>query len=108
MGIEVGERQFFAVDDALAGWVAENDGVGLEHAGDVGGGDFVEAGVQVQIDRGASHCEILVVNGEGYRLVGILLRCCKRHGKGCRYKKTFEPHNTPPGMTMCSVRQMEL
>ena len=55
---------FEDVNGALAGRIAEDDGVGLEAAGDVGGGDFVEAGVEIEIDGGAGDGEVLVIDGE--------------------------------------------
>ena len=52
------------LEDNFAGGVAENDGVRLELAGDVGGGDLVCAGGEVKIDDAAGDGEILIVDGE--------------------------------------------
>ena len=76
---------FDHVDGALAGGIAQDDGVGLEPAGDFGGGDFVEAGVQIEIDRGAGDGEVLVVDGEGDG--GGLLGRGERGGKRATTEK---------------------
>ena len=52
------------VDGGAARRVAEDDGVGLELAGDGGGGDVREAGCEAEVDRGADDGEVVVVNGE--------------------------------------------
>ena len=59
----------------LAGGIAEDDGVGLELAGDLGGGDFVCTGLECEIDRGAGDGEVLVVDGERDGRGGLLRDC---------------------------------
>ncbi len=60
-------------EGSFGGGVAQDDGVGLELAGDVGGGDLVEAGFEVEVDGGAGYGEVLVVDGEGDRGRAALL-----------------------------------
>jgi hypothetical protein len=56
--------------------VAEDDGVGLELAGDLGGGDFVVALPEVEIDGGAGYGEIAVVDRQRGSGGLVLLREC--------------------------------
>ncbi len=53
------------LEDGFASGIAEDDGVGFELAGDVGGGDLIGAGGEVEVDGGASDGEVLVIDGEG-------------------------------------------
>jgi hypothetical protein len=53
--------------ESLAGRIEEDDGVGFKMAGDVGGGDFVGASLEVEIVGGADDGEVLTVESEGYR-----------------------------------------
>jgi hypothetical protein len=57
----------------MAGRIAQHYGVGLEHAGDVGGEDFVTAGFQIKWDGSAGDGEVLIVDGERSRSGGGLL-----------------------------------
>ena len=57
---------------ALARRVAKNYRVGLKTAGDAVGRDLVDAGMQIEIEKGAGDGKVLVVNGERNRGCG----CC--------------------------------
>ena len=82
--------------DALAGRIAEDDRIGLEAAGDFGCGDFVLAGVKVEVDRGAGDGEVLVVDGERDWLDCGLLGDSERCGKEGEGNNEGDPHDSPP------------
>ena len=72
---------FDDVNDVFACGITQDDRVRLEHAGYVGGCDLIGAFAEIEVNRCASHCKALVVDGERYRLQGCLLRRRARNGE---------------------------
>ena len=66
------------MDHTFARGVTQDDGVGLQAAGDAVGRDLVDAGMQIEIQKRAGDREVLVVDGECNRL--LFLRLSEHRG----------------------------
>jgi len=49
------------------GWISQDDGIGFELGGDLVGGDFIQARMEIEIDLGAGNGEVLVIDGQRRR-----------------------------------------